>query len=112
MAAAYQIGYRTALMVASAGALIIAGRIRLPRELPRHGRARWCIGMLTTLLVREPERAIPTQSSLQREQRVIDWLAARAHWPRWMQATGAWFMGAVVGPVVDFFGRYGWGSAC
>ena len=40
MAAAYQIGYRTALMVASAGALIIAGRIRISHELPHDGGAR------------------------------------------------------------------------
>jgi PAT family beta-lactamase induction signal transducer AmpG len=45
----------------------------------------------------------------QREKRVIEWLASRAHWPGWMRATGAWFMGAIAGPVVDFFSRYGLG---
>jgi MFS transporter, PAT family, beta-lactamase induction signal transducer AmpG len=107
MAAAYQIGYRTALMVASAGALVIAFD---------HGfrtsylimAALTSVGMVTTLLVREPLRRV-SQISEQREHRVTDWVAARAHWPQWAQRAGAWFMGAVVGPIVDFFGRYGLG---
>jgi PAT family beta-lactamase induction signal transducer AmpG len=42
-----------------------------------------------------------------REQRAVDWVAARAHWPQWMQTAGAWIVGAVIGPIADFFGRYG-----
>jgi PAT family beta-lactamase induction signal transducer AmpG len=105
MAAAYQIGYRTALMAASAGALIIAGRSGF-RESYMTMTLLVGIGILTTLLVREPQRLI-SEASERREHRVTDWLAARAHWPRWMQAAGAWFIGAVVGPILDFFGRYG-----
>lgn len=107
MAAAYQIGYRTALMVASAGALIIAGESGF-RTSYLTMTALVLIGVLTTLLVREPARAI-TAASDEREHRVTEWLERKAHWPRWMQAAGAWFMGAVVGPIVDFFGRYGLG---
>jgi MFS transporter, PAT family, beta-lactamase induction signal transducer AmpG len=109
MAAAYQIGYRTALMVASAGALIIAGESGF-RTSYLTMAALVGVGIATTLLVREPRREIVAGSE-QPEQRVIDWLAARAHWPRWMQATGAWFISAVFGPVLDFFGRYGVGLA-
>jgi PAT family beta-lactamase induction signal transducer AmpG len=105
MAAAYQIGYRSALMVASAGALIIAGTSGF--------RASYLtmtmlvgIGIVTTLLVHEPARIV-SEATERREHRVIDWLAARAHWPQWAQDVGAWFIGAVVGPVMDFFGRYG-----
>src|SRR4051812_35177490 len=105
MAAAYQIGYRTALMVASAGALIIAGRAGFRTSYITMA-ALMGVGVLTTLLVREPVRVISAASEA-REHGVTDWVAARAHWPRWMQKTGAWVMGAVVGPVVDFFGRYG-----
>jgi PAT family beta-lactamase induction signal transducer AmpG len=107
MAAAYQIGYRTALMVASAGALIIAGRSSF-RESYTTMSVLMGIGIVTTLLVREPVPEISVAAD-RREQRVTDWLARRAHWPRWMQAAGAWFVGAVAGPVVDFFGRYGLG---
>jgi len=105
MAAAYQIGYRSALMVASAGALIIAGASGF-RVSYLVMTALVGVGMVTTLLVREPLRVITAQSA-QREQRVIEWLAARAHWPKWMQDAGEWFLSAVVGPILDFFGRYG-----
>ncbi|MEO8016386.1 MAG: MFS transporter [Pseudomonadota bacterium] len=105
MAAAYQIGYRSALMVASAGALIIAGTSGF-RVSYLIMTALVGIGIVTTLLVREPVRLV-SEATEQREHRVVDWLAARAHWPQWMQRTGAWFIGAVVGPMLDFFGRYG-----
>jgi PAT family beta-lactamase induction signal transducer AmpG len=109
MAAAYQVGYRTALMVASAGALIIADESGFRTAyLTMAGLVS--IGILTTLLVREPERKV-AEGAEQREQRVVDWLAARAHWPPWMQQAGAWFIGAVLGPILDFFGRYGLGLA-
>jgi PAT family beta-lactamase induction signal transducer AmpG len=64
------------------------------------------IGVLTTLLVREPERGAPLQSVLT-QQRVIDWLASRSHWPGWLRRGGAWIFGAVVCPVLDFFTRFG-----
>jgi MFS transporter, PAT family, beta-lactamase induction signal transducer AmpG len=109
MAAAYQIGYRTALMVASAGALIIADESGFRTSyLTMAGLV--FIGIATTLLVREPVRRLLTEAEM-REQRVIDWLAKRAHWPQWLQKSGAWIVGAVIGPVMDFFGRYGYGLA-
>src|SRR6186713_2020831 len=107
MAAAYQVGYRTALMVASAGALIIAGESGF-RTSYLTMTALVLIGVLTTLLVREPARDIAPASE-EREHRVTEWLERKAHWPHWMQSAGAWFMGAAVGPIVDFFGRYGLG---
>src|SRR6185295_14062643 len=64
------------------------------------------VSMITTLLVREPAVSIDEAAEL-REQRVIDWVAARSHWPPWMQNAGAWIIGALVGPVANFFGRYG-----
>ncbi|HTU67873.1 MAG TPA: MFS transporter [Steroidobacteraceae bacterium] len=106
MAAAYQIGYRSALMVASAGALVIAGESGF-RTSYLTMAALTAIGIVTTFLVREPVREI-SASAESREHKVTD-VAARAHWPRWAQSAVAWFLGAVVGPIVDFFGRYGWG---
>jgi PAT family beta-lactamase induction signal transducer AmpG len=107
MAAAYQLGYRIAMMVASAGALWIAAD---------HG---WnvaytsmavcaCVGIVTTLVIAEPEPRAARQS-LEQEARVANWVAHRAHWPQWLQTLGAWFIGAVVNPFVDFFKRYGIG---
>jgi len=105
MAAAYQLGYRIAIMVGSAGALWIAAD---------HG---WLaaytamavlvgIGMATTLLIREPEARVE-RMALAQEQRVVDWLERKAHWPESLRQLGSWFVGAVVCPFVDFFSRYG-----
>lgn len=105
MAAAYQLGYRIAIMVGSAGALWIAAD---------HGwKASYTVmaalvgvGVVTTLVIREPEPRV-SPDALAQEQRVIDWLERKAHWPESLQELGAWFIGAVVCPFVDFFTRYG-----
>ena len=105
MAAAYQFGYRTAILVAQGGALWIAGDYGWHRSY-RVMAMLALIGVITTLLVREPERRAPVQSVLT-EQRVVDWLKRRAHWPPRLQRAGAWILGAIVCPVMDFFARYG-----
>jgi len=105
MAAAYQLGYRLAILVGSAGALLIAASTNWPRCYATMA-ALIGVGVLTTLLVREPERIVPRDSVLT-ERRVIDWLERRRHWPDWLRHTGAWILGAVIGPVLDFFTRYG-----
>jgi MFS transporter, PAT family, beta-lactamase induction signal transducer AmpG len=107
MAAAYQLGYRIAIMVASAGALWIAADFGWNISYTTMA-ALVGIGIVTTLLVKEPERRAP-QESFEREQRVIDWVQHRAHWPRPLRSAGAWFFGAVVSPVIDFFSRFGLG---
>ncbi|NJD30455.1 MAG: AmpG family muropeptide MFS transporter [Gammaproteobacteria bacterium] len=105
MAAAYQLGYRIAIMVASAGALWIAAD---------HG---WTVayttmamlvgvGIVTTLVIPEPEPRV-ARESLAQEERVVAWLERKAHWPESLRQLGAWFVGAVVCPFLDFFSRYG-----
>ena len=105
MAAAYQLGYRIAIMAASAGALWIAAD---------HG---WTaayttmamlvgVGVVTTLLIAEPQPRV-AREALAEEQRVIAWLEHKAHWPASLRQLGAWFVGAVVCPFLDFFTRYG-----
>jgi len=105
MAAAYQLGYRLAIIVGSAGALWIAADLGWSRSYVTMA-ALVGIGMLTTLLVREPERIAPL-ASVRTEQRVVDWLQHRGHWPEWLRDAGAWLLGAVVCPILDFFARYG-----
>ena len=107
MAAVYQLGYRFAILVATGGALWIASENGWHASYAFMG-ALMSIGVLTTLLVREPERRAPLESVLT-ERRVIDWLQARAHWPQGLQRAGAWILGAVLCPVLDFFARYGLG---
>jgi len=105
MAAAYQLGYRVAIMVASAGALWIAADFGWTTAYTAMA-AMVGVGLATTLVISEPQPRVAPQS-LAQEQRVVDWLARRAHWPAAMQQLGSWFVGAVVCPFVDFFARYG-----
>jgi PAT family beta-lactamase induction signal transducer AmpG len=98
-AAAYQLGYRLAILTSGAGALKIAFF------------ASWTtayltmallvlVGMVTVFLVREPERAADSAETMAAVQQ----MAGKGVLGR----TGAWFMIAVVGPFMDFFGRHGW----
>ena len=105
MAAAYQLGYRIAIMVASAGALWIAADFGWTAAYTAMA-VMVGVGIVTTLVIAEPQPRV-AQQTLAQEQRVIDWLERKAHWPAAMQQAGSWFVGAVVCPFVDFFTRYG-----
>lgn len=105
MASAVQFGYRIALIVASAGALTLADRFGWHVSYATMG-ALVGIGVLTTLLSSEPASRIPPVS-FAHEQRVVDWLHHRRHWPRWLQDAGSWFVGAVVCPFSEFVVRHG-----
>jgi PAT family beta-lactamase induction signal transducer AmpG len=105
MAAAYQLGYRIAIMVASAGALWIAADFGWTAAYTAMAFMVG-VGIATTLVIPEPQPRV-AQQTLAQEQRVIDWLERKAHWPAAMQQAGSWFVGAVVCPFVDFFTRYG-----
>jgi PAT family beta-lactamase induction signal transducer AmpG len=104
MAAAYQIGYRAALIIGSAGALTLADRLGWHASYGVMATLV-SVGALTTVLVREPA-VVAAPDTLAREQRVITWLEARAHWPASLQAAGGWFIGAVICPVTDFVARF------
>ncbi len=105
MAAAYQLGYRIAIMVGSAGALWIAADFGWTAAYSAMA-ALVGVGILTTLIIPEPAPRVERQTIAQ-EQRVVAWLERKAHWPDSMRQLGAWFVGAVVCPFVDFFTRYG-----
>lgn len=103
-AAAYQFGYRVALIVAGAGALLLASAYGWPAAYLCMA-ALGLIGPLTTWLIQEPDEAIDRRTIAQ-EQRVIDFLEKAAHWPDSARNVASWFIGAVVCPFVDFFNRY------
>ncbi len=105
MAASYILGYRLALLVAGAGALYLANSTSWPLTYAAMA-GLMAVGMLTVLLIREPERAVD-RSTLMREQRVIDFMERSAHLPHRVRMVYAWFLGAVVAPFVDFFSRNG-----
>jgi PAT family beta-lactamase induction signal transducer AmpG len=107
MAAAYQLGYRVAVMTGTAGVFWIAA------DRGWHvGYATMAflvgIGVLATLLTREPAVTAARQS-LQQEQRVTEWLERRRHWPESLRLVGGTFVSAVICPLTDFFARYGLG---
>jgi PAT family beta-lactamase induction signal transducer AmpG len=105
MVSAYQVGYRGALIVSGAGALALSDDIGwmwvyvLMASLTS-------VGILTTFLSKEPQ-APEHKDALLREERVVSWLAQSNHWNPSLRNAGAWFIGAVVCPLLDFFGRYG-----
>jgi PAT family beta-lactamase induction signal transducer AmpG len=105
MAAAYQLGYRIAIMVAGAGALWIAADFGWSTAYTVMA-ALVGVGIVTTLVIPEPEPRV-AESSIAQEQRVVAWLERNAHLPDWLRNAGAWFVGAVVCPFVDFFTRFG-----
>ena len=106
MAAGYQLGYRIAIMVGTAGALWIAADYSWHASYVAMA-AFTLVGMIATLLIAEPV-VVAARESLQQEQRVVDWLARRPHWPNWLRTLGSTFVGAVVCPLKDFFTRNGW----
>lgn len=105
MAAAYQFGYRIALIVAGAGALILADA------------GGWStaylvmcacagIGVVTTLAIWEPAN-YSSRSAVMLETRAVDFMQRNAHWPQTLRNVLGWLIGAVVCPFLDFFNRNG-----
>jgi len=88
MAASYQLGYRIALLVATAGALFIGGTLSWPLAYKLMALLMG-VGMIAVLLIGEPQ--------------TID-LESR---PSIMHNPGLWFTEAVVEPFADFFQRNG-----
>jgi PAT family beta-lactamase induction signal transducer AmpG len=105
MVAAYQLGYRAALITGSAGALGVAQGYGWATSYTVMA-ALAGIGILTTLLVHEPAKNVH-KSAADSEERVVAWLQARPHWPQSFRSLGASFIGAVICPFTDYFSRYG-----
>ena len=90
MAAAYQLGYRIAVLVAGAGALLVGDQVSWPVAYQAMA-ALMGIGIITTLLISEPD---PANQTAKMTETTI-----------WQTRT--WFEEAVVQPFVDFFDRNG-----
>ena len=105
MAAMYIGGYRLGLLAAGAGALYLAEFTNWSLTYIMMA-CLMLIGVITVLFIREPTTSI-NGNTLQREQRVIDFLENNAHLPDVLRQPMAWFIGAVVCPFTDFFQRNG-----
>jgi PAT family beta-lactamase induction signal transducer AmpG len=105
MAAAYQVGYRAALITASAGAYVIADNQGWHAAYGTMALLA-LVGIGTTLLIREPHPKLDRSKVMDSEERVVAWLDRNSHLSPGLRTAGAWFIGAVVCPFVDFFSRY------
>ncbi|MCL1043135.1 MULTISPECIES: AmpG family muropeptide MFS transporter [Shewanella] len=112
LAAAYQVGYRSAMIVATAGALTIAAWVDPTSD--SYNLTSWqtayfamaClmfIGILTTLASSEPE--VDTKDADEVESALQQRLSER--YPRVVAAAASWLYTASILPFIDFFKRYG-----
>ena len=105
MAATYILGYRLALLVASAGAFYIAEAKSWPVAYIIMAMCM-SIGILTTILIREPEHNADEKIH-NLEIRLEETLGMHRDASPW-SGMGIWFVDAVISPFVEFFKRTGW----
>ena len=105
-AATYQLGYRIAVLAAGAGALYIAEFGSWPIAYQSMA-ALGLVGIVTTLIVSEPERQVAAGTS-ELEGKVATFAAGLGTMPMWVRKALIFVYGAIVCPFVDFFARYGW----
>ena len=105
MAASYQLGFRTALIVNSAGALGLAQAFGWQHSYQTMA-ALVVVGVVTTFMVREPHPSA-ARNDLFAEARTVAWLERRKRWPAGLRHVGASVIGAVVCPLLDFVERQG-----
>ncbi|WP_282604704.1 AmpG family muropeptide MFS transporter [Pelagibius sp. Alg239-R121] len=105
MSGTYQVGYRIGLIAAGAGALYIAAFSSWPIAYMTMA-ALVGIGMVTVLIIREPE-VVRDQATLLREAELLRQIEGSGSREGSIHRLIAWFSGAVVSPLVDFFARNG-----
>jgi PAT family beta-lactamase induction signal transducer AmpG len=105
MASTYIIGYRLGILAASAGALHMADAVSWTVAYQVMA-ALVGVGILTVLVRPEPPKKVG-DDALMREERVERFLLDKGHLRAWQRRVGAWFIGAVVCPFLDFFARNG-----
>jgi PAT family beta-lactamase induction signal transducer AmpG len=105
MAAMYILGYRIALLVAGAGAFYIAEFSSWSLSYVSMAMLT-SVGMVTVLLVSEPEHKI-SEATRAQEAHTAELILHASHLPSRLQRIQAWFSSAVVSPFVDFVTRYG-----
>ena len=112
LAAAYQVGYRGAMIVATAGALTIAAWVDPGND--GYNLESWqtayfvmallmSVGIITTLFSKEP--TVDTKSADEKELQLK--LKFAQKYPTTIATPLAWLYSASVLPFIDFFKRYG-----
>ena len=106
MSATYIFGYRIALLVAGAGAFYLADFFSWTVAYQLMA-ATVLLGIVTVMLVSEPQQSETKPATLASEQMVVDFLARSQMKPGRLRDLRAWIIGAIVCPFVDFFQRNG-----
>lgn len=106
LAATYQMGYRLAILASYTGALYLAEFTSWSTAYLVMA-ALMGIGIVTVLLRPEPVVSKDRLHAMN-EPRAIAFIERHPGLPGPLRATGAWLIGAVVCPLTDFFGRFGW----
>jgi MFS transporter, PAT family, beta-lactamase induction signal transducer AmpG len=106
MAAAYQYGYRVAVLVAGAGALYIADFWDYATAYLVMA-ATMIIGIITILFATEPVHKV-SKDVRDREAALAAQFATAGHLHGRFKRATQWGSAAVASPLVDFFARNGW----
>ncbi|MDT8363700.1 MAG: MFS transporter [Nitrosomonas sp.] len=115
MAATYQAGYRLAMIMASAGALWLAavfdatpGSYDYTSWQTAYYFMAACmlVGVMTTLVIREPEVSVNQELTAENERRARE-IVSRWHVGVRFSNVLIWLYSAVVAPFRDFIVRYG-----
>ncbi len=106
MSATYIFGYRVALLVAGAGAFYLADFFSWTVAYQLMA-ATVFLGIVTVILVSEPEPSETKPATLASEQMVVDFIARTKMKPGKLRDLRAWMIGAIICPFVDFFQRNG-----
>ncbi|MEI6858934.1 MAG: AmpG family muropeptide MFS transporter [Shewanella sp.] len=112
LAAAYQVGYRSAMIIATAGALTIAAWVAPGND--EYNLLSWqmaykimaglmSVGILTTLFCKEPE----VEAKQPDEQERLIKQEFKQRYPNFIANTLSWLYTSSVLPFMDFFKRYG-----
>ncbi len=104
MAATYVLGYRLALLAAGAGAFYIA-EFSSWEQAYYSMAALMAVGIVTTLIIREPEHQIDTKTR-QLEEELENTLGVARPQGGWQKLVGG-FSDAVLSPFAEFFSRNG-----
>lgn len=104
MAASYVLGYRLALLVAGAGAFYLAS-FQSWSYAYLVMAALMLVGIITTLIIREPPHSVDRASRSLEE--TLEERAGLKQQESLSARVAAWFVDAVVSPLVEFFHRYG-----
>ena len=105
MAATYVLGYRIATLAAGAGSLYIADFVNWQAAYLTMA-ALTSIGIITTIVIREPEHRFKSDT-LAHEEQLINKIEQRVHVKGIIQTITEWFTSAVISPFAEFFRRTG-----